>query len=304
MRLPPLTVIIPTHGRLASLKQTLESLVECNLPKSYRELVVIENGSQTGAKRVVEDLPARTNARYMHREQGNKSNALNAALETIDEGLVTFFDDDIQVYPHALSAYSTTAREHGLGYFYGGSVRVDREDGFPDGCADKFPVSTKGYDASDRVGRNGMVFLGFNWAAFKEDLERVGGFNPLLGPGSPVGTSVGDETDLQQRMMELGMEPVAVSEALVRHHVPEEHTTYWWLLKRKYHVGISNGIVQNEHKRRWKKNIQIVIVSVGVLVKGMSILDKEKIIISLLSAFRSIGILRGYLGRKNNKTKT
>lgn len=242
-------IVIPTLGCNNLIEETLKSISRCKLPSGYEEIIVIENGSRTGSDELVSKLPARLNARYMHRERSGKSYALNEALDTIPEGFVVFFDDDVKVHPEALNAYVTVAREYGPGHFFGGSVRVDREHSFPGGLTSLFPPSTKGYNASDRVGREGMVFLGFNWAAYTEDLKGVGGFNPLLGPGSPTGTSVGDESDLQQRMIKEGVEPIAVPQAVVRHHVPEEHTRFEWLIKRKYHVGVFLGIKEEENNR-------------------------------------------------------
>lgn len=289
------TVLIPTHGRPTLLEKALASIVACNLPESYHELVVIENGSRAGAQKVVESLPNRLRARYMHDSWGNKSNALNKAIETIDSGLVVFFDDDVEVHPDTLVAYSKTAQEYGPGYFYGGSVRVDRESRFPDGFADKFPASTKGYNASDRVGRDGMVFLGFNWAAYKEDLDPMSGFDPLLGPGSPIGTSVGDESDLQQRLMKEDIHPVAVSRAIVTHHVPAEHTTLRWLLQRKYHVGVFVGVTTHKRNQEWLPLIRGMLSAFVVVLTGALLVDNEKILTSLLFIYHTIGKARGYL---------
>jgi glycosyltransferase involved in cell wall biosynthesis len=300
----PLTVLIPTHGRSVLLKQTLRAVAACSLPDGYRELIVIENGSRAGAERIVESLPRRLHARYMHDSWGNKCNALNVALDTIDDGLVVFFDDDVRVHPVTLVSYSAAAQSYGPEHFYGGDVRVDREDSFPDGFANKFPASTTGYDARDRVDRDRMVFLGFNWAAYKEDLDRMGGFNPMLGPGSPIGTSVGDESALQQRMMTEGMKPVAVPRATVTHHVPAEHTTLRWLLQRKFCVGIFTGVKTSKRDRSWMSLLRRLLRSSGVFLKGTILADKEKIVVSLLSIYQILGKAKGYLSRNESRIRT
>lgn len=299
-----MTVLIPTHGRPTLLEETLASFAACALPESYHELIVIENGSSAGAEHIVESLPSRLHARYMHDSWGNKSNALNKAIETIDSGLVVFFDDDVEMHPDTLVSYSTTAREHGPEHFYGGDVRVEREECFPSGLANKFPASTTGYDAKNRLGRDGMVFLGFNWAACKEDLDRMGGFNPLLGPGSPIGTSVGDESDLQQRMMEEGMKPVAVPRATVTHHVPVEHTTLRWLLQRKYHVGVFIGLTTRKRDQDWIPLVRDMLRAFGVSLKGAFLADKEKIVVSLLSLYQTLGKAKGYLSGNKSAIKS
>lgn len=292
-------VVIPTFGCHNLLEKTLKSISKCKLPSSYEETVVIENGSRTGSDELVSALPARLNARYMHRERSGKSYALNEALDTIPEGLVVFFDDDVEVHPEALNAYVTAAREYGPGHFFGGSVRVDREHSFPEGLTSLFPASTKGYNASDRIGQERMVFLGFNWAAYTEDLKRVRGFNPLLGPGSPTGTSVGDESDLQQRMIKEGVEPIAVPQAVVRHHVPEEHTRFRWLLKRKCHVGVFLGIKRGADKRLLSFALEILISIVKCFFNLLSYgrVGKYSFLCNLA---KNLGKMKGYLDFKRN----
>jgi glycosyltransferase involved in cell wall biosynthesis len=297
------TVLIPTHGRPTLLEETLVSLAACALPESYHELVVIENGSRAGAEQIVESLPSRLHARYMHDSWGNKSNALNKAIETIDSGLVVFFDDDVEIHPDTLVSYSMTAQEYGPGHFYGGDVRVDRDGRFPDGFANQFPASTTGYDATDRVGRDGMVFLGFNWAAFKEDLDRMGGFNTLLGPGSPIGTSVGDESELQQRMVKEEIRPIAVSRAIVTHHVPAEHTTLRWLLRRKYHVGVFIGVTTSKRNQEWVPLIRGILRAFIVALKGALLVDNEKTVTFILFTCQSVGKAKGYLSDNEFHTR-
>ena len=291
-----LTVLIPTHGRPTLLERTLDSIAQCKLPESYEELVVIENGSRAGAEELIADLPDRLHARYMHESWGNKSNALNAALETIEDGLVVFFDDDVVVSPNTLVSYATTASQHGSDHFFGGTVQADRERKLPPLIASRFPASVRGYEAEDRVERKGgMIYLGFNWGAYVGDIKKVGGFDPRLGPGSSTGTTVGDESDLQQRMMKNGILPVAVSQAVVTHHVPSEHVTLSWLLQRKYYVGMFLGITTDKDGQDWVSLIKGVLQSFGLLLKGVLIADKERIVIALFSLYQSSGKAKGYL---------
>jgi len=235
-----LTVVIATHGRPSLLKQTLDSIAQCELPPGYKELVVIENGSRAGAQALVRSLPSRLNARYMHRERGNKSYALNEALDTIADGLVVFFDDDVRVVPGVLVAYGRAARKHGRGHYFGGPVRVDRKSALPEFAESFFPYSVRGYDLVNDRWKD--KYLGFNWAAFREDLMRVGGFNTELGPGADSGTNLGDESELQDRLMESGYKSVDVLPSVVYHYVPDENTRLSWLVNRKYEVGIMMAI--------------------------------------------------------------
>jgi len=288
-----LSVLIPTHSRPRLLERTLDSVARCTLPDGYEELVVIENGSRAGAERLVEDLPKELNARYMHRERGNKSYALNEALYTIDDGLVVFFDDDVRVSAGVLVAYAEAARSQGRGVFFGGPVKVDRKAEPPDWLTPLFPHSVRGYDLE--TSRMGDKYIGFNWAAFSQDLKEQGGFDPRFGPGCPTGAT-GQESDMQQRLIESGCVGMDVPEAVVRHYVPEGNMTLRWLLHRRFRGGIRVGLESD--LSGWRFGTQIAwqtLESLGVALKGGIMGDHEKLAFVLANTFQRVGVVKGYL---------
>jgi glycosyltransferase involved in cell wall biosynthesis len=243
MELTPLVVVVPTHGRPGLLRRTLGSLADCNIPESCQELVVVENGLRDGAHALVKELPDRLNARYMHRECGNKSYALNEALKTIEDSLVVFFDDDVEVSSDTLIAYWEAASTRGgVGNcFFGGPFSVIHDTPPPEWTRPHLPRSAHGWDPGDGGGDRDQLFLGFNWAAYKADLLEVGGFNVNYGPGAPT-KSVGQESQMQKRLMDSGLRKVYVPNASVKHNVSATDYDLWWLLKRKYREGIEVGL--------------------------------------------------------------
>jgi glycosyltransferase involved in cell wall biosynthesis len=228
----------------------------------------------------------------MHRERGNKSYALNEALDTIDDGLVVFFDDDVKVHPSALSAYQEAAVEEESEAYFGGPVRVIREEDPPEWLVPFLPYSAKGYDLeNDRMWNE---YLGFNWAAYLEDLVALGGFDMRFGPGSPLGAS-GQESDMQQRMLDKGMEGRDVPGALVWHYVPESRCNPEWVLSRTFHDGVRDGI------RKGKANE--VIKAIGALAKYLVRwlfyevnLKKREVFKSKVAANSKSGFLKGATG--------
>jgi len=293
----PVTVAVPTHGRPDLLERTLESLTQCELPEGYQELVVIENGSRAGAETLVNELPDRLNARYMHRERGNKSHALNEALETIEDGLVVFFDDDVKVHLDTLVAYAEAAKDHGPEHFFGGPVDVDRDKPLPESLEHLFPRSVRGYDLENS--RMGDKYLGFNWAAFTTDLKGVGGFNTNLGPGTDTPTDVGDESELQERLIEAECQGVDVRRAWVSHFVPSEHTTFRWLLRRRIQGGVRTGL---ESEAPWWQFAATMmwqtVISCAVAAKGLITVNKEKLAFLIGNLFQRVGIIKGYVWNK------
>lgn len=233
---PKLYVLIPTHGRPSLLDRTLKSLSQCQHPGAYRATYVIENGSNAGAEEVVERYKDSLCSQYLYTPTGNKSNALNKALEQIKNGLVVFFDDDVRLHPRVLEAYAEAASDIGGGKFFGGPTQVDYEEKPPSWMLEYLPASATGWPRGELDDE--VTFLGFNWAAFAEDLKACGGFDPAVGPGTK---STGQETEMQQRLREHGAEGRYVPEALVWHYVPKSRCTPSWILDRAHRDGVGFG---------------------------------------------------------------
>ena len=298
----PVTVVIPTHGRPDLLGRTLESLAACRLPTSYEELIVVENGSSAGAESLVEQMPEACRARYEYIPQANKSKALSAALEFVeDDSLTVFFDDDVRVHPNALSAYAKAGAEHGRGTFFGGPLLVDREREPPDWMIPFLPTSAQGYDLVET--RMGNRYLGANWAVFAGDIKRLGGFDAQFGPGSTSGAR-GQEIEMQGRMVEAGMEGVDVTGAVVWHYVPEKYVTFKWLLRRRGQGGMRKGMRKDEPLREFVINFaKKTLVSLGVAAKGLILLDFQKVLFALFNSAQRLGVARGYLWSWRNERR-
>jgi glycosyltransferase involved in cell wall biosynthesis len=287
-----LTVLIPTPGRPRLLERTLAPVARCTLPDGYEELVVIENGSMAGAKELVEDLPKELNARYMHRGRGNKSYALNEALQTITGGLVVFFDDDVRVHKNTLKAYAHVAVENGTGKFFGGPVRIDWEEKPPDWMMSLYPYSVRGYDAAEMKAVD--MYLGFNWAAFADDLKRLGGFDPKFGPGSPAGAT-GQEGDMQARMRTDGMTGLDVPGAIVSHYVPRDRKSIPWLIKRRNRDERRRGMRTDASAGAFAWRVgRNTLVALGVALKGGLLWDYNKLLFGICNVSREIGAVQGY----------
>jgi GT2 family glycosyltransferase len=237
-------VVLATRERDELLARTLTSLAQCRLPASFAGTLVVENGTRAGAERVVGEAAASLEARYLFEPAGNKSRALNAALAHIDDGLIVFLDDDVRPAAEVIEAYAAAARATGPGYFFGGPVEPDYEAPPPDWLTGFLPPSARPWCPDDAQLAAKPFFLGFNWAAFASDLRLVGGFDERLGPGTDVG--IGDESDLQRRLVASGLTAVCVRQALVHHWVPRVRCSPEWALQRAYRSGIRNGWLKQE----------------------------------------------------------
>lgn len=168
----PMYVVIATADRQDLLRRTLESLATCRKPDSYRGTIVVENGPKGGAEEVVGEYESPLGAEYMYVSVGNKSLALNAVLEHVDDCLMVFADDDVRLHPDTLCAYAEAAQSDPCDRFYGGPTGVDYELAPPNWILEYLPPSAKGWRAEPGTTLTTEPdFLGFNWAAFARDLR-------------------------------------------------------------------------------------------------------------------------------------
>ena len=115
--------------------------------------------------------------------------------------MLVFLDDDVRADVAVLESYAIAASAAGRGHFFGGPVAPEYEETPPPWLLKFLPTSTRGYDSSRTTWE---WFLGYNWAAYGDDLKRVGGFDERLGPGGICG-GIGDETELQMRLRAVGL---------------------------------------------------------------------------------------------------
>lgn len=238
----PYCIVIPTHKRVDLLRRTLRSLAECDLPDGHVGTLVVENGGQFGAREISEEMPAVLKCRYLFSPPGNKSLALNLALDDADcdqNPLLIFFDDDVRLERETIRSYIDAASRH-RDVFFGGPIECDYERAPHDWI--RLPPSAKGWTlGSEECSVDKPVFLGFNWAAFADDIRSVGGFDERFGPGSTTGAR-GQELTMMQRLLEHGLTGHFVPRARVYHYVPAERCSIRWSLNRIYQNGITWGL--------------------------------------------------------------
>ena len=234
-------IIIPTCQRGELLERTLQCLVDADRPASLKRIYVVENGKKEGAESKVEKFRSILPMEYRYTPVGSKSAALNLVLDEVPGEFVVFFDDDVRIHPHSVRAYADAAAGKTGGEFYAGKCLVDYDSPPPEWLKDYLPYSAKGWSYGDEVRElKEPLALGFNWAAFADDLKRAGNFDSNIGPGRAI--SVGEETDLQLIMFSQGVKGVYLPGGLVWHHVPAERCSPHWTLERNRRMGLVVGL--------------------------------------------------------------
>lgn len=236
-------IVIATCRRPDLLRRTLASLAAARLPGSVGEILVVENGGAHGAGDVAGTFAGRLPVRHYSLEEGNKSRALNDALRRTRADLVHFLDDDVRVAPGTVEAYVEAASRYGPGHHFSGPLVADWETEPPEWLKRYLPASAIGWDQGDEeIYYDRPYFIGSNWSAFREDVLAVGGFREHIGPGSPSG-AIGDEMELQQRLLDAGGRGVYLPEARIWHHVPPSACDFEWARRRQERMGLTYAVL-------------------------------------------------------------
>jgi GT2 family glycosyltransferase len=236
-------IIIATHRRPVLLERLLGDLA-LNALAPDSEVRVVENGTSSGAKDICERNTLDGMTHYCYQREGRKSAALNCAVRDTTADLLIFFDDDVSVPSDIVQTYREAALRRGPGHFFGGPLTADAEIPCPVELADYLPRSAVGWRPGDLEkimgGADFEYFFGANWAVFRQDLAKTGLFAEELGITASRYSPLGEETEIQARLVEAGIKPVYVPGATVRHHVPCECYTARWVQRRRFRLGVTD----------------------------------------------------------------
>jgi len=240
--------ILVTHKRPQILQRTLASFAACRLPEGLVEIVVVENGDPAcGSRELVEQMQTAIPISHYFVPDKRKSVAMNFALRQVRSRFLCLFDDDIRLERDCLLAYAAAARRYDPGHFFGGPHETEGGNPPPEWMRRHLPVSAFpwGYGGEERLlepRREQTMFMGFNWAAFKDDLLAAGGFPEF--PKAVPSSGSGDETLTQRRLMARGAKPVYVPAAKTWHYVPDQDCSYAFAVSRARFAGRSICVME------------------------------------------------------------
>lgn len=297
-----LVVIIPTHGRPDLLERTLDSLAQGAFPPSLKCIRVVENGGKHGAEECVRKFRDKLDLEYLFYPRGNKSAALNHAMQDLGDELVVFFDDDVRIAPETLGAYAECLAQRDERKFFGGPFGCDYDVPPADWLLEFLPVSARGWVSDDgRAFGRDRTFFGCNWAAFATDIKALGGFDARVGPGGEIGAT-GQETDMQVRLRAAGFQPHYVAGAMVWHYVPESRCSPEWAIGRIHRQSIYSGFNSPPFPRTllgvppWI--LRRLLRRTGVYLKTCISQDPESRFKARFSLTETLGEIRGMMQRR------
>ena len=247
--LPSTSIAIVTHRRPDALRDMLASLAAARFPPSVTQALVIENGDpDCGSRDVAAAAALPLAVRWHHLADSRVSVSRNFGVAEAGGDFVVIYDDDVRIGAEALTAYVAAAAEFGPGHFFGGPIVPRQDVAPPEWLSAYLPASARGWTlGAERRIVDAPVFLGANLAAFRSDILAAGGFPEYLGTGQDYVVG-GEETCLQQRMLDQGMKGVFVPDAVVQHHVPAERCTPAFALDRYFSYLVTSEIARHVEK--------------------------------------------------------
>ena len=221
--MPNISIIIATCSRPEALRETLNSLAQTTIPRSWHvEFILVENAARLGAEQLVQSISDITKFRvtYLFVGARGKSRALNRSLTHAHGEVLLFSDDDVRfpeswienmcspiLQGHADAvAGGVTLAPHLLRPWMGRTHRA-------------WLASTNDYLSA----ANPSEMCGANMAIRRAVFDRIGGFDPELGPGVTGG---GEESLLSWQIKRAGYKVNGNPAVSVEHHPAADRLQY------------------------------------------------------------------------------
>jgi glycosyltransferase involved in cell wall biosynthesis len=245
------SVIIPTYNRAALLDGTLRSLAGQDYPRDRYEIIVADNNSSDGTRKVVEDWREKAPVRVKYLFEGRQGvhYARNNAARLAAGEILYYTDDDMIADPMLLGSL-TGVFERGLGVSCAtGRVLPRWEVEPPDWITRHFSDGT--LSINDRpeeliiTPRDPGVFS-CHQAITKEVFFRSGGFHPENTAGRWTGNG---ETGLNMEIERMGLKFAFVGSAVTYHVIPKERMTQRYINRRFANQGSCNSYTEYRQSR-------------------------------------------------------
>jgi glucosyl-dolichyl phosphate glucuronosyltransferase len=244
-----LSVIIPTRDRPELLRDTLRTVLACEVPDGAIEVIVVDDGSEPELRPVVEEVAGdRTNVRCERQAPGGLNAGRNRGAELAQGPVLAFLDDDVLVSEGWAAAVIDTFRDLGCDGL-AGRILLQLEAPEPKWLSPRRRTYLSELDLGDdgRWLDDAQLPYGANCAVTKEMFERAGEFRIGLDREGDSLISNGD-TEFFTRVRAAGGRLAYSADAQVLHRVPASRLTDSWALRRAHSQGISDGILLREQE--------------------------------------------------------
>jgi hypothetical protein len=227
---PLLSLVVATRNRAAFLPEALASLERLTLDAAW-ELVIVDNGSSDGTGALLRGFSARARfpVRVVEEPRPGLSRARNAGWRAARGARVAFTDDDCYPRPDYLAQIARGLGEGGVDFLGGRILLHDPGDA---------PVTIQLRNERVEIPPRSFVppglIQGANMAARRSVLERLDGFDDMLGAGTPFPC---EDLDFLSRASAAGFTGAYDPRPVVSHHHRRRAPEQVRALHRSYDLG-------------------------------------------------------------------
>ncbi len=239
---PQLSVLIATHNRAETLRDTLEALTLVDRGDDVVEYVVVDNNSTDQTEDVVQSFIGRLPIQYLFEPQPGKNCALNHALDRVPLGdLVVFIDDDISPQMDWLEAIQSASDRWPDVCVFGGKIDIHWPDVTIPTWAKNPRIQPFAFGRHERKEREelyptNMYPFGGNYWVRRRVFENNRRFNESVGP-RPIDRIMGSEATFLRRLQDDGFQMVYSADAVVAHRIQPELLLARSVRRRAYRQG-------------------------------------------------------------------
>jgi glycosyltransferase involved in cell wall biosynthesis len=238
-----ISVVICTYNRANILQGALESLLQQILDKSLYEIIVVDNASTDGTRKVVQEFISNFkdyNIKYIYEPRQGLSNARNAGYENSLSEYVAYIDDDARAMPDWLSNIQSFISLYPEVKVFGGPYNAFSITPVPSWFPPEYGKHNLG-TVIRKVEIGSEWIHGSNIVFKKSILERFKGFQNNLGmSGNKIG--YGEETRLLLDISSSNIDIYYVPDMMVEHLIAPYKISLIWLLKSNYANGKSSRL--------------------------------------------------------------
>ena len=241
-----ISVVICTFRRSDLLSGAIESLLRQSLPADQYEILVVDNNSQDETAAIAQDFitdgPPRV--RYALEVRQGLSQARNTGIQISSFDIVAFLDDDAIADRAWLASLLAAYDGNPEVWAAGGKVLPIWDGERPGWLADTMLRGLSLVDWGDE--RRHLEWperiIGTNLSFRKQAFVKIGRFSTNLGRRGNL--LLGNEdTEMQERIHQLGKRVLYVPQAIVYHHVSTERMTKAYFYRRSYGSGRSQAVI-------------------------------------------------------------
>jgi GT2 family glycosyltransferase len=231
---PPISVVICTCDRPDTLERAVHSVLAQEYPNF--ELIVLDQSRDDGTEKIVRAFADQdSRVRYCRLAERGLSRAYNRGVSEARHELLAFTDDDCLAARGWLTAVADACAEHpDAGLIYGQVLGpLEAEAHRSDGEIPTLPIRRL-----ERLSRRDgfRVFgMGANFAARRSTVQRLGGFDEVLGGGGPLQSA--QDFDFAYRVYRDGG-VILLDPRVIVHHYGFRSNAEWPATVGSYGVGV------------------------------------------------------------------